>query len=248
MQSELRLLTVFFPRRGGAFTTAQSEDRAYHVQRKERSGGLSKLCSLVRGHGSRGVPDAWLASPQDSYCTGGGQETGGWASKEKWNHPKPQSSWEMVTLVGGACLHTQQGSPSELWQILNLQDVEAKFLWQRWQRHSKILIQSPGELRPDRGWTKSRTSLSLTFLRRQSPTRGRGLGQIRTRSHPETFEARENWVQLQPRHDPVYVLMASRWWAPYTACPSGERAKPSWGEVTLTSLSIFLYKTSGKQP
>lgn len=157
-----------------------SPGRVGHLPRPSLRTGLT-VCREKRNRGACPSSAAWCEDmdpgesqmhgwlPQDSYCTGGGQETGGWASKEKWNHPKPQSSWEMVTLVGGACNHTQQGSPSELWQILNLQDVEAKFLWQRWQRQSRISIQSPGELRPDRGLTKNRTSLSLTFLRRQSP-------------------------------------------------------------------------------
>ena len=148
-----------------ALAKVQSKNRAYHMQRREKPEGacLSPLPD-AREQIQRS-PRPLAGFPQDSFCTGVDRSLK-LSQQGVVQLPQALSSWEMVTRVGGACIHTKGGSPPELWQILNLQDVEAKLSGQRCQRHSKSSIQSPGDLRLDSSWTWSQTSISLRFCKK----------------------------------------------------------------------------------
>lgn len=105
------------------------------------------------------------------------------------------------------------GSPSDLRQILNLCDVEAKELNFQIRGDSETSFQS----RPQKNFSQkgagpgrwNQTSLSLTFHRRQSLTRGRRLKKSCTRSQPWYILNQRELSLTATHHGPVYFFMSS---------------------------------------
>lgn len=170
MQCELRLLEIFFP--GGICWSP--EDWTYHMQKgREIRGACHSPTSWYNRVEYRWVPDAWVpdacavAFPTEQLLHAG------------WHRTQGRLKSLIASMFLGDC-HTNGrslqpypiGSPSDLWKILNLCDVEAKELNFQIRGDSKTSFQS----KPQKNFSQkgagpgrwNQTPLSLTFHRRQS--------------------------------------------------------------------------------
>lgn len=159
---------------------------------EEKSGEL--FTALVKQqHGkteqSKGVPDVRLGFlPQDNYYIWGGTGDlaggGGWARKEGWNHSLASK------FTSGSIL---QPYPvfGRFWICMTLK-LKTSTVRQRWQRHHRISIQSPGGLGPERGRTRNTVKPPSVshFIDDKAPLEAGDSNRYGPGLTPETFATR----------------------------------------------------------